>query len=174
MASSLHQFPIPRPERSGFDSKPKKTRRAQSLFIIRFEFDRSTRWSGHAQASHKSPREALKRVDPRAIFEHARFHMQSRELLDRHTNVPEPFPFPLAFSFSSIVLASFSCEVFLKCIYAIENDGLLPGRDHELDKLFKLLSTKAQEEIKDEWDRTTQMDPGMKGLVELFRDEDQV
>lgn len=90
-------------------------------------------------------------VDPQHVFIHAtQFHSALYQLQLTVTNPQEDLPRifgPL------IVLTTFSCELFLKALFAEENNGAVIYQ-HLLWELFEALSPATQAKIEAEWDKS--------------------
>jgi hypothetical protein len=110
-----------------------------------------------------------KKVDSKAVFEHANFHRISKETLVFTLSRTKPIRPQIGLALSSVVLSAFSSEVYLKCLYSLENAGFLPEKDiHDLDKLFELLCDETQKGIETEWDEWASRDPIKKRMIAEF------
>jgi hypothetical protein len=89
------------------------------------------------------------KIDARAIFDHAsRFHYAGTvlrmEFQDSTAPTIEPY----------VVVSSFSSELYMKCIYAMETDGNRTN-GHNLRKLFDLLAAETRLELSGSWTAVT-------------------
>jgi HEPN domain-containing protein len=88
-----------------------------------------------------------KAIDPLEIFLHAHSYFQAQELIYAHIDGDEAAL--QAYAFPTTTLAALACELFLKCLVAIET-GHVP-RGHNLKKLFDQLSRRTRERLEELW-----------------------
>jgi hypothetical protein len=78
--------------------------------------------------------------------------------------------YEVTFGITSIVIYTFSIELFLKCICCMENKTFFYS-GHELDKLFSYLSQSAQDRIVQIHDDICNKDPLREAFSRAFGDE---
>jgi hypothetical protein len=90
-------------------------------------------------------------IDARAVFDHAsRFHYAGAVLRIEFQRMTAPTIEPY------VVVSSFSSELYMKCLYAMESDGnRIHG--HNLRKLFDVLSQETKEELTGGWATISQI-----------------
>ncbi len=92
-------------------------------------------------------------IDPQKIFEHAECFYQSWAVL--HTMFVENVSAKNHYAAVTLaepvtVVGALTTELFLKCLLCIETGKM--SRDHDLKKLFDMLSTETRIRIKNSWE----------------------
>ena len=113
-----------------------------------------------------TPIEGLK-ADPQEVFGHATYYHSTKTFLTvaiKNPTIPELDR--KSFLYPQVTVCAFACEVYLKCIYAIEHDGqLLDG--HHLKDLFDTLSEQNKKFIEMGWSNMAAHNPGFKTTEEM-------
>ncbi|MBG9585560.1 hypothetical protein [Cytobacillus firmus] len=71
----------------------------------------------------------------------------------------------------NITVSSFTLELYLKCIYMLENKRAAPNM-HALDKLFDLLSIESKHIIEYVYNSLVQRSPSIQELKRIFLEKD--
>ena len=86
-------------------------------------------------------------LNPRDLFGHAEFYRKSAELLGSEIVRDMPRQAHPEFAFPQVFISAIASEVYLKCLHAIEFQGMVP-KDHPLDKLFGGLSAATKQLVR--------------------------
>jgi hypothetical protein len=100
-------------------------------------------------------------LDPHALFEHAEFYHKSAELLGSEIVRDMPRLAHTEYAFPQVFISTIASEVYLKCLHALEFQGMVP-KDHPLDKLFGGLSAAPKLLVKRHWNAVVARDPMFK------------
>lgn len=98
----------------------------------------------------REPMTSAAKIDAKAVFDQAsRFHFASVVLRVEFDELTAPTLEPY------VVVSSFSSELYMKCIYAMETGGSCI-RGHDLKKLFEVLALETREELGKNWTTVVQ------------------